>query len=148
MRKNKVNKLTKTNVFDFAIIIIAVALVVCTYLNVYRQKISLLGEKSHSAYVTVTANAKEVDATLSSLEIGDKFFITATNERFGSVKSVEIAETSGVYESKIVFDSKVKYDSNGVFVNGNTFITKGFDIQLDDSDENTITFIIDNIEIR
>lgn len=139
MKKNTL----KFNVFDAAIIIFIISIIVCAYFSENHRIIPLLPHQNQKATVTLVTD----DDVYNTLSKSDSLFFAETDKKIGTILSVdkrikyentnfENSIISGnsyendVFEYVIRIKTHVKTNEEGKFINSETFCAAGSEFDL------------------
>lgn len=142
IKSKKKNESVFGNLLDVVLIVAIIAILLCSYINVSKIRISaMMGDKT-TAEITLTAMIPEIEDE-NSLHVGDKLYFESTKEYFGTVKSVnpiykfnyKVNKKAGIAKRTFTDDviglsikldvSLMKNDNGLLFANNRIFIASG-----------------------
>ena len=147
MKKIKSSKPFSINVFDVAMAIVFLCLLLCTYVKINDREFSMITEKYRDAEIVICTDNNDDGLFANSIKNGDKLYFEENDELFGEVTSVEnIHEyeyvkntdtkllekkyTNVVTGKRITVSAKVKENADGCFVNGSEYVSSGYPISV------------------
>ncbi len=141
-------KIKRLNIFDFALLIVVISLIVGSYLKINHKQLSLLSQREMTAYLGVDVYLTGEDA--DKLQNGQSITEPTSSEVLGKITNVWLiydettndaddAIRQAPVSAHVRIKTSVKRDETGIYINAKHFIAPG--MQFEFALENNLHYI-------